>query len=66
MSDKTTPFARWRKRIGGEKPVKIADASKLIGFSSANHATKLNAQEKLSLTVALACAAIEAGIPPVE
>ena len=65
-----TPFARWRGRMGQKlslgKPVAKAEAAAMIGYSAPNMATRFERSETLPITVALACAAVEAGLKPIR
>lgn len=70
MSCPTTPFARWRarmgERLGRKRPLFKSEGAAMIGYHGKNAGTELDHAEELPITVALACAAIEAGLDPIR
>ena len=64
-----TPFAKWRARMGAllgyKRPIFKAEAAAMLGLTD-DTATKLEKAKQLDVRTALACAALENGLSPVD
>ena len=67
MTAPTTPFAKWRARMGAKeglrRPIFKKDAARRLGVTD-DTATALDHAASLDLRTALACAALENDLKP--
>ena len=68
MSEKNTPIARWRARMGlSQRAAAEALGMSLSGYQEQERGAGFDSRpRKPSHVLLLACAAIEAGIQPIE
>ena len=68
MSEKNTPIARWRDRMGlSQRAAAEALGMSLSGYQEQERGAGFDGRpRKPSRALLLACAAIEAGIQPIE
>ncbi len=70
MPDATTPFARWcarmGERLGKTKPISRRYAAALLDTHEDTVGRYYSGAKKPPRAIALACAAIEAGIEPIK
>ena len=69
MTAPKTPFAKWRARMGAlqglRRPIFKSEAAGMLGLGD-DTATKLEKEAKIDRRTALACAALEQGLKPIE